>query len=179
MAERSSGRNKTRRLQEKVLEHLRESGNVSYACKRTGVGRQTFYDWKDNNGAFELEAEAAIAFGKEFVNDLAHTKLIQNINEGDFRAVKFQLVSRHPDYQPKRPRDPYRDEVINSPVTEIQIVPATGPFEPGQLGHRMMELGKAELEKQIKYNPKALAREHEDQEAADLEDEAKEPKDHK
>lgn len=149
MNEKSRGEARTRKAQEKVLEYLRESGNIWYACKRAGVGRQTFYDWKENNGSFALEADRATMAGKEFVNDLAHTKLVQNINEGDFRAVKFQLTSRHPDYQPKRPRDPHLDDVINNPLTQINIVPVTpemfeDPERRGQLGVRLY---KDELER--------------------------------
>jgi molybdenum-dependent DNA-binding transcriptional regulator ModE len=34
-----------KRQQEKLLEALAESGNVSFACKKAGVSRDTYYRW--------------------------------------------------------------------------------------------------------------------------------------
>jgi len=84
---------------EKILECLAESGNVSFACKKVGIVRKTFYRWKEEDEQFSDEADISIASGKSFVNDLAHTQLIRKIQEGDMGAVKFQLVSCHPDYR--------------------------------------------------------------------------------
>lgn len=94
----------------KVLEHLSESGNVSYACKRAGVSRDTYYRWRSEDEQFAYQADAAIGSGKEFVNDLAHTKLMQSINEGHFPAVRFQLINCHKDYHPKKTTPPYHPE---------------------------------------------------------------------
>lgn len=112
---------RTRGTQQKVLEYLTESGNVSYSCKRVGISRETFYKWKENR-VFAFNAEAAIEYGKSFVNDLAHTQLIFNIQKGDMQAVRFHLASCHPDYQPKRPR--ILDDEISIPVATIEIIPA-------------------------------------------------------
>ena len=109
-------------MQKKVLEHLTESGNISYSCKRAGISRETFYDWKDKNRVFARAADVAIDYGKSFVNDLAHTQLIMNIQRGDMRAVVFQLASCHPDYQPRRARMPDEDRPVT--VTKINIIPA-------------------------------------------------------
>jgi len=61
----------------KVLEHLAESGNISYACKRAGISRETYYKWRESS-VFARQAEIAIEHGKCFVNDLAHTQLIRS-----------------------------------------------------------------------------------------------------
>lgn len=107
-------------MQQKVLEYLTESGNVSYSCKRAGVSRQTYYNWRENR-VFAYQTDTAIDFGKSFVNDLAHTQLIRNIQDGDMRAIVFQLASCHPDYQPRRARMSEEDRPI--PVTAINIIP--------------------------------------------------------
>lgn len=109
---------RTAAMQKKVLEHLTESGNISYSCKRTGISRETYYQWRED-AAFAHNADIAIGYGKGYVNDLAHTYLIQNIQKGDMQAVRFQLASCHPDYQPKRARVP--DEDILVPITRIRI----------------------------------------------------------
>lgn len=107
-------------MQKKVLEHLSEYGNISYACKRAGISRETYYKWRDNR-VFAYHADIAIDLGKSFVNDLAQTHLVQNIQQGDMQAVRFQLASCHPDYQPRRPRVPDEDRPIG--VTAINIIP--------------------------------------------------------
>lgn len=91
--------NRIAEQKEKILECLAESGNVSFACKRVGIVRKTFYRWKEEDKSFSDEVDISIASGKGFVNDLAHNQLIRKIQEGDMGAVKFQLVSCHPDYR--------------------------------------------------------------------------------
>jgi len=66
-------------------------------------------------------SDAAIRDGKEFVNDQAHTKLMQSIQEGYFPAVKFQLVNCHDDYHPKKTTSPYRIEEMTPPITIASI----------------------------------------------------------
>lgn len=109
---------RTQKSKQKLLEHLAESGNISYACKRTGISRETYYKWKEDP-LFAFDAEAAFEYGKSFVNDLAHTQLILNIQQGNMQAVRFQLASCHPDYQPKKPRHPDAGKLV--PVTKIVI----------------------------------------------------------
>jgi hypothetical protein len=123
------------RIKKSVLEHLAESGNVSYACKRAGVSRETFYTWKAEDGVFAEDANTATEYGKSFVNDLAHTQLILNIQKGDMQAVRFQLISCHPDYKPRRP-GPAEDL---KPVTDIKIT----VVDPSKVAE-----AKAEIQKQ-------------------------------
>jgi hypothetical protein len=106
--------------QEKLLTHLAESGNISYSCKRAGISRETYYRWRENE-EFVLNAEASINNGKEFVNDLAHTKLMQSINEGHFPAVRFQLMNCHEDYLPKKSVQPFRleNQLLQLPISEV------------------------------------------------------------
>ena len=96
-----------KRQQDKLVEFLAESGNVSFACKRAGVSRDTYYRWRYED-EFAVQADVAIALGKEFVNDLAHSQLIRNIQNGDMGAIKFQLGNCHDDYLPKKSVQPYR-----------------------------------------------------------------------
>lgn len=107
--------------QDKVLEHLQESGNVSFACKRAGLSRETYYRWVKEDEDFAVASDAAVVDGKAFVNDLAHTKLMQSIQEGYFPAVKFQLMNCHDDYHPKKTTSPYRIEEMTPPITIASI----------------------------------------------------------
>ena len=96
-----------KRQQDKLVEFLAESGNVSFACKRAGVSRDTYYRWRYED-EFAMQADISIASGKEFVNDLAHSQLIRNIQNGDMGAIKFQLGNCHDDYLPKKSVQAYR-----------------------------------------------------------------------
>jgi hypothetical protein len=105
-----------RSQKDKVLEYLRESGNISFACKRAGLTRETYYVWRADDEEFAKAAETAVVSGKSFVNDLAHNHLVRNIQDGNMGAIKFHLASCHPDYV--RPRlDPPA-----LPVSKVEIV---------------------------------------------------------
>lgn len=105
---------------EKILEYLSDSGNVSFACKKVGIVRKTFYRWKAEDIDFYEDAESAIEFGKSYINDLAHNQLVKKIQEGDSQLIRFQLASCHPDY---RIRFPVREEQTARPVEYIEIQP--------------------------------------------------------
>ena len=105
---------------QKVLEFLEESGNVSFACKRSGISRETYYRWKEDAG-FEAMADVAIDYGKSFVNDLAHTQLVRKIQEGDMQAIRFHLANCHDDYRSKLPD---RIERV-VPITAVEIIQAS------------------------------------------------------
>lgn len=142
MARKSSTqKNRTQKTRAKVLEYLQDSGNISYACKRAGISREAYYLWRQEE-MFALEADAAIALGKDFVNDLAHTQLIQNIQHGRMDAVKFQLASCHPDYQPRKPW-PRELQTAPPPVTEIHI----HAIDPDEVRTRRAEVRKDAIEK--------------------------------
>ena len=142
MARKSSDRNlRTQRTRTKLLETLRKSGNISYACKQAGVSRETYYLWRQDE-AFALEADEAVAFGKEHVNDLAHQVLVKHIQGGDMGAVKFQLASCHPDYQPRKPW-PRELPTTPPPVTEIHI----HAVDPEKIRTERAEVRKDAIEK--------------------------------
>lgn len=105
---------------EKILEYLSDSGNVSFACKKVGIVRKTFYRWKAEDIDFYEDAESAIEFGKSYINDLAHNQLVKKIQEGDSQLIRFQLASCHPDY---RIRFPVREEQTARPVEYIEMQP--------------------------------------------------------
>jgi len=108
----------------KLIEALSESGNVSFACKRAGVSRDTYYRWREEDEKFREESGTAVASGKEFVNDLAHSQLIRSIQSGDMGAITFQLANCHEDYQPKRPAPATRVEDMYQP-NFLQLIPLT------------------------------------------------------
>ncbi|MCU9611914.1 hypothetical protein OEK97_28820, partial [Escherichia coli] len=76
----------------------------SYVCQKLGLSRQTLYRWLSDDHNFSNDLDVAIRIGNESMCDLAESKIIEKVKEGDFRAAKYILDNKHNDY--KRPRPP-------------------------------------------------------------------------
>jgi hypothetical protein len=72
----------------KILKN--KSGNISSACEAIGIGRTTFYDWCKKDKKFNEEVEAAA----ESLIDLAESKLVEKINDGNISAITFLLKTK-------------------------------------------------------------------------------------
>ena len=77
--------------QQLMLEILEKSaGNVSVACKKIGIGRTTYYDWCEHSAHFKKAVDDI----QESLIDLAETKLMQKINDGDTTSTIFFLKTK-------------------------------------------------------------------------------------
>ena len=65
-------------------------GNVSAACRALGIGRRTFYHWRDTDEEFREAVEDASESNKDF----AETMLMKNIREGKESSIIFYLKTR-------------------------------------------------------------------------------------
>lgn len=81
-----------------LLEQLERIPIIQISCEKTNVSRATFYRWKQEDPEFARLAEEAINSGVEIINDLAESKLIANIRDGNFQAVAYWLRHRHRAY---------------------------------------------------------------------------------
>lgn len=81
-----------------LLEELSKHGIVTAACKRAGLSKAQFYRWCADDPVFQREVDLAQKAGKEEINDLARSRLVQKIDQGDWQAIRFQLSRRDPDY---------------------------------------------------------------------------------
>ena len=86
---------RTQKTVEKLLTELERTGIPLTACSKVGVGRSTYYRWRQENTTFKLMTDEAIRIGRENITDLAESKLVKNISDGNQRAIEFQL--RHND----------------------------------------------------------------------------------
>lgn len=86
---------KTQKLVDKLLTELERTGIPLTACSKVGVARSTYYRWRQESITFKLRADEAIQIGRENITDLAESKLVKNISDGNQRAIEFQL--RHND----------------------------------------------------------------------------------
>ena len=84
-----------------LIEQLSKTPIVEYACSRTGIGRTTFYRWKKESKEFSDKADEALRLGFERISDMAETKLISAIKDGQLPAITFWLKHRNTAYKTK------------------------------------------------------------------------------
>ena len=86
----------------KFIEYLRETPLVSFACKKTGIARATYYRWYKDNREFREQVQEVLRHGRENVNDLAEATLIKMIKNENFNATRFWLQHNKKQYVPVR-----------------------------------------------------------------------------
>lgn len=81
-----------------ILENLKQIPVISVAAQKTGIGRSSFYRWKIEDKFFSKEADKALQEGKQFINDLAVSQLINAIKEQNMTGIIYWLRNNHPGY---------------------------------------------------------------------------------
>ena len=111
------------RKEQALLEQLKTIPNVSLACEKVGLSRNTVYRWCREDPEFKARLDEALESGVESVNDLAESKLIANINSGSMRAIQYWLDNNKKTYIRPRPKNFW--DVLDGPghIAEIVISP--------------------------------------------------------
>lgn len=86
---------------QKVLENLKQVPIISVACQKLGIGRSSFYRWKIEDKLFSKEADKALNEGKQLINDLAESQLINSIKDQNMTGIIWWLRNNHPAYTNK------------------------------------------------------------------------------
>lgn len=73
---------------EKVLSYLHKMASVTNACKKAGISRRVFYDWKKSDPQFAAEVDQIM--NEEFP-DFVEDALKKQILQGDTKAIIFAL----------------------------------------------------------------------------------------
>lgn len=121
---------KTKQQKQAFLEQLPKYPVVQVACEKSGVGRSTYYAWRKDKEFTKL-ADEAIKSGTYFINDMAESKLIQNIQSGNNTAIIFWLKNHHTQYSE---RIRHEHEFIEEELTQEQkIAIAKALFNSGHL----------------------------------------------
>lgn len=84
-------------LKSKILEYLntQPGGTFSGACAKAPVPVQTAYEWRKEDPAFDSAVIVSRALADEMGGDLAESKLIQAINNGELTGIIFYLKTKH------------------------------------------------------------------------------------
>jgi hypothetical protein len=114
---------KKHRKENSFLEQLKTIPNVSLACEKVGLSRNTVYRWCNEDPEFKARLDEALENGVESVNDLAESKLVTNINNGNMRAIQYWLDNNKKTYIRPRPKNFW--DVLDGPghIAEIVISP--------------------------------------------------------
>jgi hypothetical protein len=86
----------------KLIEILRENPLVSFACKKVGLHRTTFYRWHRDDKSFRDKVDEALGLGRKGLCDGVEAGVIKMAREGNLRASIFILQHNHPLYRPVR-----------------------------------------------------------------------------
>lgn len=89
---------KREKLKVKILEELAKTPIVEAACRNVGLSRATFYRWVSETEEFEDAVNVAQAQGRERVNDMAESVVINGIKEENQKYVFFWLQHNHRNY---------------------------------------------------------------------------------
>jgi predicted DNA binding protein len=89
------------KTKERIIENLKKAPIIQIACERAGIGRATYYRWRQTDRIFAQQADEALLEGSLLVNDLAESQLISAIREQNLGAIVFWLKHHHPNYTTK------------------------------------------------------------------------------
>lgn len=84
-----------------VIAQLKKVPIVEVACEKVGVGRTTYYRWKQEDQEFASLADEAISEGSSLVNDMAESQLMSAIRDKNLTAIIFWLKHHHASYATK------------------------------------------------------------------------------
>lgn len=88
----------------RFIKEIKEVPIVSSVCMKINISRQTFYRWMEEDENFKSEVTKALNVGRDSINDLAESQLINSIKDGDLHATKYWLSSNHARYVRPRPQ---------------------------------------------------------------------------
>lgn len=86
---------------QKLLENLKQVPIISVASQKTGIGRSSVYRWKSEDKTFAKELDKALSEGKQLINDLAESMLINAIKDQNMTSIIWWLRNNHPGYTNK------------------------------------------------------------------------------
>jgi hypothetical protein len=147
---------KTAAMKAAVLESLTKMPIVASAVKSAGVGRATYYKWRQQDAEFAAHADAAIAEGRRLVNDIALSKLLEHISNGHLTALIWWLKNNHPWFTERILHDHKHEhehhligDGILTPEQKAQIVGAlnrSGRFSAQKIHNELVGKFRAELD---------------------------------
>ncbi len=120
------------------LEQIEKVPNISLACEKVGIARNTVYRWCKEDPDFKQRLDIALHSGRDSINDLAESKLVSHINGGNMRAIQYWLDNHKKEYMRPRPKDFWETIKQDNKITGIRII-RVDPEEVAKQKKRMSE----------------------------------------
>ena len=83
--------------QKRFLEALKENHIVLAVCRKTGIGKSTYYRWREDP-KFAKAADDAMREGVALVNDAAESNVVSGVKNRDKAFTFYWLSHRHPEF---------------------------------------------------------------------------------
>lgn len=131
------------RKEKPFLEQLKNIPNISLACEKVDISRNTVYRWRDEDPEFKKRIDEAMSDGVDSINDLAESKLISSINGCNLRAIQYWLDNHKKDYIKPRPKNFW--DVLDEHRQIAQIV--ISPVDPERTREAQVKKRKDAKEK--------------------------------
>jgi hypothetical protein len=116
--------------QDLLLEQLKKTPIVQIACEKTGVGRSTYYRWREEDKEFAKNADDALQEGSLLINDMAESQLLSAVRDKNMTAIIFWLKHHHKAYSNRleistvRPQDeiltPEQEQLIQKALAILE-----------------------------------------------------------
>jgi len=97
---------------DKLLEALAAGATITDACAAEGIGRSTYYEWREACPAFAERADSALDAGTDTLEEVARKRAV----DGSDTLLIFLLKGR----RPEKFRERYTVEGGDKPI-EIQV----------------------------------------------------------
>lgn len=98
MPERRNMKKNNDQTKELFIEQLKKTPIVQVCCEKLNVSRATFYRMKASDRKFSQQADNALTEGRKLVNDIAESKLMAAIQNGNLSSIMYWLRFNHPLY---------------------------------------------------------------------------------
>lgn len=82
---------KTKKTKEIFLQQISRTPIIESAAEKVGITRQTVYRWKREDPEFAKALDEALRGGRELVNDVAVSQLLNAIKKGNMTAIMYWL----------------------------------------------------------------------------------------
>ena len=141
---------KTEAHKKGLITEFEKNPIISSACAKLGIGRSTYYEWLSKDKVFTKAVDQSAKYGVSFINDMAESKLIQNIQSGSNTAIIFWLKNHNPIYRERFGR--YDDDLpIPAEIDEKEQIAIAKAFM--NLGlNKMLIVDKKIRDQAIKEN---------------------------
>ena len=90
-----------RTMKQTICELLEKTPIIESACQKVGISRMTLCRWRKDDPKFNQQIEDVLEVSRESVNDLAESKMIQLITEGNASMIRFWSIHNNPRYKRK------------------------------------------------------------------------------